>query len=159
MNNLRLASISLLYYVVSGVNARGWSGVTFRDDFPEDPQKISQLPTIAVSHVNTRILPYQLSRGSQFNRLFQVIVYAGSDGVRDDLAQDVADHIYESTADLKNYNLSFPPPFGSGAEPTITGKIDFQNISMSPSVNIDAQHTAARHIMTISFTGIIYNDS
>jgi len=96
LNDLRLATYSLIYFVISGYTSNGWTGITVTDSFPKDPSKIDSLPTVCVSHDITSLEPFQLGPGKSNRRRFSVYVYAQEDGVRDDLSQDIADHLFSN---------------------------------------------------------------
>lgn len=160
MKDLRNLDMNLYYFVTSGISVNGYtilsgydeaavtSGIFVIDAYPNDPDNI-KVPSVAVEHASTRGGPLQLGPGREDRLQFNVEVYAGSDGERDDLGEMIRLFFEQQSMPIRDLNEFLI----SGNEVEI-GKADFENIVMFP-LRGDSTQRALNHRMHINVDCIV----
>lgn len=162
IKDLRNFDLNIYGYIASGLRAQGFivlsgynnawvtSGIYVVDGFPEGFEDL-KTPSVAIEHESSRAEELQLGPGKKNIRKYSIIVYARTDGERDDLGETIYG-LFDSTMTIYDYNSVLT----AGTYQKV-GIADFTNVTMRPLR--DNSYESLKHQMNISFNSEICIDS
>jgi len=121
------------------------SGIYLVDGRPAETTNMG-LPTISIEHIFSTEQPFQLGPGRSDKRMFEIDVYARSNGERDDLGERIRIYLGANSVSVYDYNLIV-----TGGISSILASARAEDITLNTLVgNIPMK--AMQYVMRITFS-------